>query len=636
MYLVHIIEEAALAALNHLYEGEFTKDDFQINQTKSEFKGDYTVVLFVLLKKTRKAPAILGQELGEYLITNHKDHFSDFNVVSGFLNLTINTNFWLSFLAQNYKDTCYGKAPMSGKKVMVEYSSPNTNKPLHLGHLRNNFLGWSIGAILQANGYEVIKSSIVNDRGIHICKSMFAWQQFANGETPEMAGIKGDHLVGKYYVRFEQELRAQTKTLEAAEVNEDYSHYIGETEKNVREYKKQIVELQNGTLGSKDEKIAKLNAAINEWRRAATPVMKAVSKMLENWEADDADVKSLWKKMNGWVYEGMNQTYAEIGSNFDKTYYESNTYLLGKEIVANGLKDEVFYKKEDGSVWIDLTKDGLDEKLVLRSNGTSVYITQDIGLAQQKYDEYAIDRSIYVIGDEQNYHMKVLQLIAKKLQLPYADDIQHLSYGMVELPDGKMKSREGTVVDADDIVEEIKAIAAEKTEALGKVDDFSPEALKELYHTIGLGSLKFFLLRVDPKKKMVFNPEESIDFQGFTAPFIQFNHARIKSVLRKESETDVNKTITDYDLLPAEKELIVMLERYPAVLEQSATELNPSVIASYVYSIAKSFSSFYAAHSIANADNDKQKTIRLQIAEFAAIVIKSGMQLLGIKVPEQM
>ncbi len=480
---------------------------------------------------------------------------------------------------------------MNGKKVMVEYSSPNTNKPLHLGHLRNNFLGWSVAEILKANGYEVLKSCIVNDRGIHICKSMIAWQQFANGTTPASAGIKGDHFVGDYYVKFNDE------------------------------YKKQVAELMSNGVSEKD---AEKNA----------PIMMQTQQMLQDWEAGKPEVLELWRKMNNWVYEGFDATYQSIGSDFDKTYYESNTYLLGKDIVQEGLEKNVFQKKEDGSVWIDLTADGLDEKLVLRKDGTSVYITQDIGLAKQKYNEYKIDRSIYVIGDEQNYHMKVLKLIAQKLQLPYADDIYHLSYGMVELPTGKMKSREGTVVDADDLVKEMIATAKHHTEDLGKVKDFDPEELHQLYKTIGLGAMKFYLLRVDPKKKMIFNPEESIDFHGFTGPFIQYTYARIKSILRKEPVS--KETTFNERLLPAEKELIFILEQFPTVITESAHELNPSVIANYLFNLAKSFNSMYAELSIANAETAEKKSLRLQISTMTSNVLKSGMQLLGIQVPERM
>ncbi|MBP9099367.1 MAG: arginine--tRNA ligase, partial [Ferruginibacter sp.] len=505
--------------------------------------------------------------------------------------LSVANEYWISLLQQNYQDICYGKQPMNGKKIMVEYSSPNTNKPLHLGHLRNNFLGWSVAEILKANGYEVLKSCIVNDRGIHICKSMIAWQLFANGATPQSTNSKGDHFVGEYYVKFNDE------------------------------YKKQVLELtQKGIAAADAEKQA--------------PIMLAAQQMLQDWELGKPEVMELWEKMNGWVYEGFEVTYKNIGSDFDKTYYESNTYLLGKKIVEAGLEKGVFTKDDDGSVWIDLTADGLDRKIVQRKDGTSVYITQDIGLAQQKYEEYNIDQSIYVIGDEQNYHMKVLKLIAEKLGLPNAENIFHLSYGMVELPTGKMKSREGTVVDADDMVDEMIATAKQHTEALGKVKDFTEDELDELYNTIGLGAMKFYLLRVDPKKKMIFNPEESIDFHGFTGPFVQYTYARIKSILRKEIPAE--NASTGDSLLKLEKEILIKLEQYPAVITQAAKELNPSEIANYVFAVAKIFNTFYAEHSIANAETEMKKQLRLQLAVMTSNVLKTGMQLLGIQVPGRM
>ncbi len=591
MQIVDTIKQAAVKSLSELYQGDFSEKDFQVNQTKPEFEGDYTVVLFSLLKKTGKSPQQLGDELGKSMIANNPALFTGYNIIKGFLNFNIADSFWLQFLQNNHANANYGRQPNNGKRVMVEYSSPNTNKPLHLGHLRNNFLGWSVAEILKANGYKVFKSCMVNDRGIHICKSMIAWQLFANGATPQSTGIKGDHFVGDYYVKFNDE------------------------------YKKQVSELvATGMPQAEAEKQA--------------PIMLAAQKMLQDWEAGKPEVIELWQKMNGWVYEGFDTTYKNIGSDFDKTYYESNTYLLGKKIVQEGLAKGVFEQEADNSVWIDLTSDGLDKKIVQRKDGTSVYITQDIGLAQQKYDEYKINQSIYVIGDEQNYHMKVLKLIAEKMKLSNAENIFHLSYGMVELPTGKMKSREGTVVDADDIVTEMENVAATKTEELGKVKDFSPEELKILYHTIGLGALKFFLLRVDPKKRMIFNPEESIDFHGFTGPFIQFNYARIKSILRK---SEIDKTIAvGTDFLPLEKQLIVELEKFPSIVQQAGEEMNPSAIAIYVFNIAKVFSSFYTEHSIGNAETEQKKQLRLQLAGITANTIKSGMQMLGIDVPERM
>jgi len=590
MSIVSVIQQAVIKSLQSIYSQDFTEKDFQINQTKPEFEGDYTVVLFSLVKSLKTSPDAIGNELGNHLVSQENSLFAAFNIIKGFLNLTVKDEFWITLLEKNYNDICFGKHPMNGQKVMVEYSSPNTNKPLHLGHLRNNFLGWSVAEILKANGYEVLKSCIVNDRGIHICKSMIAWQLFANGATPETTNQKGDHFVGDYYVKFNDE------------------------------YKKQVSELKDGGMIEAD---AEKNA----------PIMLQTQQMLQDWEAGKPEVMDLWTKMNGWVYEGFEITYKSIGSDFDKTYYESNTYLLGKDIVQEGLEKNVFYKKPDGSVWIDLTADGLDEKLVLRKDGTSVYITQDIGLAKQKYEQYKIDQSIYVIGDEQNYHMKVLKLIAQKLGLPYADDIYHLSYGMVELPTGKMKSREGTVVDADDLVDEMKSTARQHTEALGKVKDFTTEELDSLYDTIGLGAMKFYLLRVDPKKKMIFNPEESIDFHGFTGPFIQYTYARIKSILRKE--TLERKPLTG-GLLPLEKQVLYVLEQFPSIIRDAAQELNPSVIANYLFLLAKTYNSFYTEHSVANAENADKKNLRLQLSVMTSGVLQSGMQLLGINVPERM
>jgi arginyl-tRNA synthetase len=591
MSIVSIIQQATVKSLTDLYNQSFSETDFQVNQTKEEFEGDYTVVLFSLLKKTGQNPAALGDQLGGALLQDHPELFTGFNIIKGFLNLDIADSYWLELLQAGFSDENFGQQPSSGKKVMVEYSSPNTNKPLHLGHLRNNFLGWSVAAILEANGHEVFKSCIVNDRGIHICKSMIAWQMFANGATPESTQIKGDHFVGDYYVKFNDE------------------------------YKRQVQQLKDGGMPEKEaEKQA--------------PIMLATQQMLQDWEAGKPEVMELWKKMNNWVYEGFDITYKKIGSDFDKTYYESNTYLLGKKTVEEGLAKGVFEQEADNSVWIDLTVDGLDRKIVQRKDGTSVYITQDIGLAQQKYQEYGIDQSIYVIGDEQNYHMKVLKLIAEKLELPNAQNIYHLSYGMVELPSGKMKSREGTVVDADDLVDEMISTARQHTEELGKVKDFTENELAELYNTLGLGAMKFYLLRVDPKKKMIFNPEESIDFHGFTGPFVQYTYARIRSILRKEPFAVQEMEATP--LLKLEKEIIVTLEQFETALQQAAKELNPSVIAIYVFNLAKTFNSFYTVHSIASAETAEKKQLRLQLAVMTSNVIRKGMKLLGINVPERM
>ncbi|HTL10138.1 MAG TPA: arginine--tRNA ligase [Chitinophagaceae bacterium] len=592
MAIAALLRDTVISSLHSLYNEPFSDKDFQVNQTKPEFTGDYTIVLFSLVKRLKKSPDEVGNELGAFLQENHPALVAEFNIIKGFLNLTIAPNYWLQLLEENYSKKDYGRLPANGQRVMVEYSSPNTNKPLHLGHLRNNFLGWSCAAILSYNGYEVIKTCIANDRGIHICKSMVAWKLFANGATPESTGTKGDHFVGDYYVLFGQEL------------------------------KKQSAELINSGL-TKEEAEKK------------APIMQMAQQMLVDWEAGDPEVLALWKKMNSWVYEGFAVTYQRIGSDFNKTYYESDTYLLGKDLVAFGLSKGVFFKKEDGSVWIDLTADGLDEKIVQRKDGTAVYMTQDIGLAVKKYEEFACDKSIYVVGNEQDYHFKVLKLICQKLSLPAADGIFHLSYGMVELPSGRMKTREGTVVDADDMIEEMVNVSRQKTEELGKVKDFTPEELTTLFDTIGIGALKFFLLRVDPKKKMLFNPEESIDFHGFTGPFIQFIHARIRSILRKEQPSAMAGNYKE-ELLPLEKELLVTMEQYPGVLAQAAAEYNPSHLANYVYSVAKTFSSFYTEHKVAGAASEEKKQLRLRLCQLAANIIASAMQLLGINVPERM
>lgn len=593
MSLINIIKLRTKEAIETLYNISIDESAITVNVTKPEFEGDYTIVLFALLKSLKKSPDALGNELGKYLVDNNPYIFQSYNIIKGFLNLVIADNYWINFLSDNYSNAAFGKQQISHKKIMVEYSSPNTNKPLHLGHLRNIFLGWSAAELSKAIGNNVIKSCIVNDRGIHICKSMIAWKMFANGATPQSTGTKGDHFVGDYYVKFNEAYKGEVKTLEAEGLSTE------EAEKEAA-------------------------------------IMKAAQQMLVDWEAGKPDVIELWGMMNGWVYEGFDETYNRIGADFDKVYYESQTYILGKNLVEAGLEKGIFYKEEDGSIWIDLTNDGLDKKIVRRKDGTAVYITQDIGLAVDKYEEYKIDESIYVVGDEQNYHFKVLKLICEKLGLPYAKAIHHLSYGMVELPSGKMKSREGTVVDADDIVNEMINIARQKTEELGKVKDFTEDELTKLYETIGLGALKFFLLRVDPKKKMVFNPEESIDFHGFTGPFVQYTYARIKSVLRKVRGEWSIVSGEHQPLLPLEKEIIILLEQFPATVEEAATLYDPSKIALYVFNLAKTFNSFYTEHSIANAESEEKKTLRVKLAQLTAQTLQTGMHLLGIKVPERM
>jgi len=589
MNLISLLKHTTSTSLHSLYQVSIEPEQVLVNATKPEFEGDYTIVLFAFVKQLGKNPEVVGNELGTAMQTALPSIITSFNIVKGFLNFTISNDYWFEYI-KNADPKNLVPATTSKQKIMVEYSSPNTNKPLHLGHLRNNFLGWSIAEILKLQGHEVVKTCIVNDRGIHICKSMIAWQLFANGATPESTNKKGDHFVGDYYVKYNDAYKAEVANLVAG-----------------------------GMLQETAEKEAS--------------ILKGAQEMLLKWEQGDADTLALWKRMNTWVYEGFEVTYKKIGSDFFKTYYESNTYLLGKELVEEGLTKKVFYQKEDSSVWIDLTADGLDEKIVRRKDGTSVYMTQDIGLAQLKQKEFNNDASIYVVGDEQNYHFKVLKLICQKLQLPAADGIYHLSYGMVELPTGKMKSREGTVVDADDLVDAMINISKEKTEALGKVSDFTADQLTELYNTIGLGALKFFLLKVDPKKKMIFNPEESIDFHGFTGPFIQYTHARIKSILRKTG-TDISLTLNE--LLPLEKQLAIELSSFPAIINEAADNLDPSKVAIYTFNLAKLFNTFYAEHSIANAETDAKKQVRIQLGILTAATLQKAMSVLGIAVPEQM
>lgn len=588
---MNFIIDAAVKAIKHLYQTDVASAAISLQETRKEFEGQITIVTFPFTKFSRKGPEQTGNEIGEYL-KNELKEVTAFNVIKGFLNISISDEYWISQLYNQILPDDFAVAKPNGQKVMVEYSSPNTNKPLHLGHIRNNLLGYSVAQILSAAGYEVVKTNLVNDRGIHICKSMLAWQKFGNGETPESSGLKGDHLVGKYYVLFD------------------------------KAYKTQIEELK---AEGQSEEEAKKNA----------PVIKEAQQMLQKWEAGDQEVIDLWKTMNSWVYAGFADTYKQLGVSFDKYYYESNTYLLGKDIIDEGLQKGVFFKKPDGSVWINLTPDGLDEKLVLRSDGTSVYITQDLGTAQLKYNDFHMDKSIYVVGNEQDYHFKVLFLILRKLGKAGADGLFHLSYGMVDLPSGKMKSREGTVVDADDLMEEMETTAKEQTEAMGKVEAFTAEEKLQLYHTIGMGALKYFLLKVDPKKRLLFDPNESVDFQGHTGPFIQYTHARIKSVLsRADYEPNYNIEITE--LAGVERDLIILLTQFPEVINTAAAEYSPAVIANYVYELAKSYNKFYHEKSILQAEDEILKQFRLQLSASSAKVISKAMNLLGIDVPERM
>jgi arginyl-tRNA synthetase len=594
------LEEQIISTLQQafkaLFDHEVGEKELSLQPTRKEFEGTYTFVVFPFLKLTKLNPEASANKLGEFL-QSHCDSVQGFNVIKGFLNISVNETSWLHVFKQLYANPQLGQLPANGKKVMVEYSSPNTNKPLHLGHLRNNFLGFSVSEILRANGYEVIKANLVNDRGIHICKSMVAYQHFGNGETPESSGIKGDHLAGKYYVLFD------------------------------KEYKKQISSLIE--KGQSEEE-AKKNA----------PIMLEAQDMLRLWEAGNKEVVDLWKTMNSWVYEGFNVTYKKMGVDFDKFYYESDTYLLGKNIVDEGLKKGVFFKKENGSVWVDLSEEGLDEKLVLRADGTSVYITQDMGTCELKYGDFQFDKSVYVVGNEQDYHFDVLFKIMRKLGRPYGDGLYHLSYGMVDLPSGKMKSREGTVVDADDLMQEMIETAASHTKELGKIDGFTPEQAEELYEILGMGALKYFLLKVDPKKRMLFNPQESIEFQGNTGPFIQYSHARIASILRKAEQIDIDYSANSLENLEnledAERELIVILNEFEKKIQLSGEEYSPSVITQYMFDVAKEYNRFYAELPIFNEKDKKIQSFRIALSSLTAKTIRRGMQLLGIKVPDRM
>lgn len=596
MNIEHFLSSSISPVINELFGLTTTSDDIILQKTKKEFKGDYTLVTFPYIKAAKATPEKTGELIGEQLTKNNPS-ITQFNVVKGFLNFSLSNDFWLAEFKSISGDSNYGIKPAnsSGKQIMLEYSSPNTNKPLHLGHVRNNLLGYSVATIMKTQGHEVIKVNLVNDRGIHICKSMIAWKLFGNGETPQSSGLKGDHLVGKYYVEFDKAYKKEIQTL-----------------------------VDNGIPKEEAEKKA--------------PIMLQTQEMLLKWEASDPDTIALWKMMNGWVYEGFAVSYKKLGVDFDKMYYESNTYLLGKEVVQEGLEKNIFYKKENGSVCIDLTNEGLDEKVVLRSDGTSVYITQDLGTAIERFKEFPkISQMIYTVGNEQDYHFKVLFKILGKLGYDWANECYHLSYGMVELPEGKMKSREGTVVDADDLMDGMVETARETTEASGKVSEFSNEEKEQLFSTIGMGALKYFILKVDPKKKMLFDPKESIDLHGNTGPFIQYAHARIKSILRDYDESIEAITISDaITLHEKEKELIKLQYDFPKILSESAATYNPAVVANYIYELAKLFNQFYNECSVLKEGNVEIKKFRIKLIETTANIIKNGMACLGIDVPERM
>ncbi len=591
------IQVSVQKAIENLYGQPIEAAQVQLQKTKKEFKGHLTLVVFPLLKISRKNPEQTAQEIGEYLQKN-EPAIAGFNVIKGFLNLTIAPAYWIDMLNGIHADKNFGLTPSNenSQLVMIEYSSPNTNKPLHLGHIRNNLLGYSLAEIMKANGYKVVKTNIVNDRGIHICKSMLAWQKWGNGATPESTAKKGDHLIGDFYVLFD------------------------------KEYKKELSELQTQGL-SKEEAEAK------------STLMAEAREMLRKWEAGDMETVSLWEKMNSWVYAGFDETYKRLGVDFDKIYYESETYLVGKDQVLEGLTQGVFYKKEDGSVWADLTPDGLDNKLLLRADGTSVYMTQDIGTAKLRFDDYPIDKMVYVVGNEQNYHFQVLSLLLDKLGFEFGKGLTHFSYGMVELPEGKMKSREGTVVDADDLIAEMVATAKETSKELGKLDGYSEEEANKVSEIVGLGALKYFILKVDPRKNMTFNPKESIDFNGNTGPFIQYTYARIQSVLRKAQEQGIQLPETlniSISISEKEEDLIQLLELFKSIVKEAAETYNPGTIANYVYDLVKEYNQFYHDFSILREENEELKKFRLILSQNIGNVIKTAFSLLGIEVPDRM
>ncbi len=597
------IQSAVIAAIKELYGQEIPEKMATLQKTRSEFEGNLTLVVFPFLKMSKKKPEDTAAEIGEWLVKNCKA-VSEYNVVKGFLNLSIAGDAWLDLLARIDSDPHFGEKQATGDSplVMIEYSSPNTNKPLHLGHVRNNLLGWSLAQIMAANGNKVVKTNIVNDRGIHICKSMLAWLKYGNGETPETSGKKGDHLIGDYYVAFDKHYKA--------ECDELYKQYVAE--------------------GMAED-------AAKEKAKQEAPLIKEAHDMLVKWEQNDPEVRALWKRMNEWVYAGFDETYKALGVGFDKIYYESDTYLEGKEKVEEGLEKGFFYRRDDNSVWADLTKEGLDEKLLLRSDGTSVYMTQDIGTAKLRFQDYPIDKMIYVVGNEQNYHFQVLSILLDKLGFKWGKDLVHFSYGMVELPNGKMKSREGTVVDADDLIATMIADARKTSDELGKFDDMSEDEKAEIARIVGMGALKYFILKVDARKNMLFNPEESIDFNGNTGPFIQYTYARIRSILRKAEAEGLMPELPDsVEMNAKEIELVQKISEYGAVVAQAGKDYSPSGIANYCYELTKAFNQFYHDYSVLGADTTGQKQLRLTLVANIAKTIKNGMALMGIEVPERM
>ena len=602
--LEQVLRDLFIKSFKTLYGQEPPVQQVNFQKTRPEFEGDMTIVVFPFVKLAGCNPEQLANEMGAEMI-KESDMIAKFNVVKGFLNLLISDKFWMDFFKANHENREFGRKPVSGKNVVIEYSSPNTNKPLHLGHIRNNLLGWSVSEIMKANGKRVVRVNLVNDRGIHICKSMLAWLKWGNGCTPESTGKKGDHLIGDFYVLFDKKFKEEVKSL----LPDNYD-----------------------TLDEKAKEEAKAKA------EAESTLMQEAREMLRKWEANDPEVRHLWETMNQWVYDGFDVTYRRLGVSFDKIYYESQTYLLGKSLVQEGLEKGVFYRRDDNSVWCDLRDEGLDEKLLLRRDGTSVYMTQDLGTAQLRVKEYDPEKLIYVVGNEQIYHFDVLKRVLVRLGREWGNDIEHLSYGMVELPNGKMKSREGTVVDADDLMDEMMATAKAVSDELGKAKDLSPEEADKLYHTIGLGAMKYFFLRLDPKKTMLFNPEESIDFNGNTGPFVQYTHARICSVLRKAEEQGIKleSEVKVGDLQPKEKEIIVMMYGWPMVLNQAAENRSPAMIANFIFDLAKEFNQFYQECSILKEPDADRRMFRLQVCDMVAALLRNSSELLGIGMPNRM
>ncbi len=639
MSIENQLKDQLLTAVKELYGAEINENQAQVQITRKDLKGDFTIVVFPLLKISKKSPEDTGNDIGEFIKQNNAD-VAGYNVVKGFLNIELASDYWLNLINTIALENTYGytDATDDSPLMMIEYSSPNTNKPLHLGHIRNNLLGYSLSRIAAANGYKVVKTNIVNDRGIHICKSMLAWKKWGNGATPESTGKKGDHLVGDFYVKFDQEYKAEIKQIIADEIGKypaiaDCSDFAEtyKTLKNKKKTKEGLNDDENTQLKACDE--------LSAYAENNAPLILEARELLRKWEAKDDEVYNDWKTMNGWVYKGFDVTYKKLGVDFDKIYYESDTYLVGRDMVLGGLEKGLFNKREDGSVWADLSNDGLDEKLLLRKDGTSVYMTQDIGTAKLRFDDFEIDKMVYVVGNEQDYHFQVLSLLLDKLGFNWGKDLVHFSYGMVELPNGRMKSREGTVVDADDLVDGMVDTAREMSKELGKLEGYSDEEAEEVFNMIALGALKYFMLKVDPRKNMTFNPEESIDFNGNTGPFIQYTHARIQSIFRKASEKGIElKEQLDTTVITDEKEntIIKMISNFPNIVAEAGKVYSPAVIANYVYELAKEYNQFYHDHSILFEEDESIRTMRLVLSKIVGKTIKNAMWLLGVDVPERM